>query len=245
MQLRVDWFCSQNQIKFRFKIPFLFRIFRRSVLVLHGGSDDNPDGASALVLSFWEHQLPTLMKHVQRVLKTSDKIFGQATSVLKGLQSTMDSQHLLATQAWERLQKLQTDTNIKAEHLDSAVSEALDAIRKMEGSLVMNLCSMLLALRKAKALKESVDVINRLTDGGVMEELQEHVLSLRERFVASVSTPRLNATGPRSGRLIGVCVCAHACVRRTAGAACGRAGVRACGLACVRVCVCGSVGTCL
>jgi outer membrane murein-binding lipoprotein Lpp len=154
-------------------------------VVLRGGSNDNdcPEGSAALVLTFWEQQLPTLIKHVQNVLKTSDKILAHTTSALKGLQCTLDAQHESATQAWERFQKLHNQMNATDESVEAAFSEAERANKRLEGSLVMNLCSMLLVLRKAKALQESVDVINRLTDGGVMEELQEHVISLRTRSI--------------------------------------------------------------
>ena len=149
---------------------------------LRGGSGDQPvkEGIPDLVLAFWERQVPVLMKHVQNVLKTMDKVMSQATIAVKGLQSGMEAQCELATSALERFQNLQ-QTNQSEEDMNISISTALDATSRLEGALVMNLCSMLLALRKVKAAKESIATINRLTDGGVMEELHEHVASLRAR----------------------------------------------------------------
>jgi hypothetical protein len=165
-----------------------------SRLNLRGGSKEHgSQGMSDLVLAFWEGQVPLLMKHLQNVLKTLDKVLAQATNTIRGLQSGMEAQAKLASHAFECIDMIQHGNGSEIE-LKAAVLAALDANRRLQGALVMNLCSMLLVLRKARAVKESMAVITSLTDGGVLEELQDHVASLPQRSV------RLNLPPPPPSR---------------------------------------------
>jgi hypothetical protein len=192
--------------------PILPRLNLRGGSQVHGSQ-----GVPDLVLAFWEGQFPLIMKHLQNVLKTLDKVVTQATNTIRGLQSGMEAQANLASQAFESIDMIQNKNGSEIE-LKAAVLAALDASRRLEGALVMNLCSMLLVLRKARAVKDSMAVITSLTDGGVLEELQDHVASLPQRsgplpLTAPPTTPFvsssfglfslsvcLSASGPKSSR---------------------------------------------
>ena len=153
------------------------------LLRVRGGSAEQttPDLGLVLDASYWHEVGPRLMTTIKDMVRATEKLLDHSAASMRALHSEMEKHGEQLRVLQEKAAMLSQNPANTKEAEEEACGQMLDMTLDMQQSLMLHLGTVLMLARRAKHLEHSVMQSERLIQGGVLQELQQHLEFLTER----------------------------------------------------------------
>jgi hypothetical protein len=133
---------------------------------------------SDLIVQLWAAILPRMQKNVRALHKAAGKTLDHATAGARALLRTLADQHALAEELDAAAGELERAGSGPA--AAAARERAESAECELVCTIVASFGQLMVLLRRVRALRDALELSERLASNGMMDELEQHVSSLAE-----------------------------------------------------------------